>query len=548
MTNHNLEPLAFEVVSATSAHSAHPPSELRRESGNGWQSSPFSDEPLQDIVLEILDDGPCSIHTIELLAHEFLIPQKVEIIIASNDEFRPCKKLGYVAFSKNAESNYSARELKTVSLGGQEANFVKLRLHSPHPNDLNVHNQVALVGLEFIGCSASGSTTREDGSDPLVVDMSQVDDPSEAKEEEEEEGEEDMDVQQEEESRKVGDSSSAVTGAACTSDTCTDSVRSTTGSGNTSTSDNSDRSDDLSPSDTSEPTQSQPALGSNKVTDAKIEVPTTIAISSSSKEPQPPDSPPTESPSPSSSPSKPVPVPSAQEFTERRKRNNDDVQRRLDRLDRIKLELAAVEDFERAARIKLVVDETKKSFSKLSNLETCMRLASEKEDYGEALNLKSQRDTARVEAMHSLEDAENSVAHIIGRSDDRPVFLAPLEVKAQEAREDPIAKATTPPPSGHKSKAMRENTEIRDNSSGTSHGDRDSDSFSIDSAAATSKLHHGENALDVEEEYNEDNHPLKGVPDYMALPAPQNINNEGEGIATDTIARIESLVGSYLTR
>ena len=52
----------------------------------------------------------------------------------------------------------------------------------------------------------------------------------------------------------------------------------------------------------------------------------------------------------------------------------------------------------------------------------------------------------------------------------------------------------------------------------------------------------------MEEEYNEDNHPLKGVPDYMALPVPENINNEGEGIATDTNARIESLVGSYITK
>ena len=199
MTNHNLEPLAFEVESATSEHSAHPASELlERESENGWQSSPLSDELLQDVVLR-LRDGPCSIHTIELLAHEYLIPQKIEITIASNyadndservlvdpaqsfDECVNIRKLGYVAFSQNAESSYSARELKTISLGGQKANFVKLRLHSPHPNELNVHNQVALVGLELIGHSAS--STSKDGSSNQVVDMLQVNDLSEAKEEE----------------------------------------------------------------------------------------------------------------------------------------------------------------------------------------------------------------------------------------------------------------------------------------------------------------------------------------------------------------------------
>ena len=193
--------------------------------------------------------------------------------------------------------------------------------------------------------------------------------------------------------------------------------------------------------------------------------------------------------------------------------------------------------------------------------------------------------------MHSLEDAESSVAKIIGKNDR---LAAPPEVKVQLAREDPIAEATSPPPGGHHSTYMQQNTEIYEYSTATSNqadaernsaracdksmppksfatGDDpvpttatqaslvalpydrqdngcDSDSFSIDSTAATSKLHHGENTPDVEEEYNEDNHPLKGVPDYMALPVPENINNEGEGIATDTNARIESLVGSYITK
>ena len=465
MTNHILEPLAFEVEYVTSEHSAHPASELvERESGNGWQCSPLSDELLQDVVLR-LGDGPCSIHTIELLAHEYLIPQKIEIIVASNnadndgerllvdparsfDECTNITKLGYVAFSQNAESNYSARELKTVSLGGQKAYFVKLRLHSSHPNELNVHNQVALVGLELIGHSAS--STRKDGSSDQVVDMSQVNDLSEAEEEEEEE--ENMD-EQKEDSREVEVGDSAATGGARTRDACTGSIRSRTGSGNTSTSDHGD-DEDLSSSDTSEPNQSQPALDStsNEVPDAKIEVPSTIAISSPPVEPRPLDS--QNTASPPSSPSLSNPLPSAQELTERRKRTNDEVHRRLDQLDQIKLQLAAVEDFERAARIKVVVDEAKKSFSKLSNLETCMRLASEKEDYGEAMNLKSQRDTARVEAMHSLEDAESSVVKIIGRNDR---LVAPPEVKEQVARQDLIAEATSPPPGGHHSADMRQN-------------------------------------------------------------------------------------------
>ena len=630
MTNHKLEPLAFEVVSATSEHSAHPASELLKGEGGGWFSNPLSDEVLQDIVLQL--DGPCSIHTIELLAHEFLIPQKVEIIIASNDSdddeierrldharsFDDCtnvQRLGYVAFSKNAESNYSARELKTVSLGGQKANFVKLRLHSPHPNGLNVHNQVALVGLELIGRSVR--TNHGDCGD--LVEVSQMNGGLEAEEKEgEREEEEDMEGKDEQQGSSSKDGDSTTTGGPPECD-----AGSILPNSNMSTSDRSD-DEELSSSITSEP---------NELSGAKIKVPSTIktTATSLSKEPRPvSDSPPTSLPSPSSSLLKPSV--SAREFTERRKRTNDEVQRRLDRLDQIKLQLAAMEDFETAARIKAVVDKTKKSFSKLIDLEARMRRASEKEDYDEASNLKSQRDTTRVEAMHSLDGAESSVAKIIGRNDG--LVLAPPDTKVQQvaSNEVPIGTRATssPPPGGNHSSDMWQNTEIYKHSTGTTNladaeressddaracdepmppkpsagtaendphlpyssiqpdtgsrdrrestqihsstnpGDdpallaatqasfapaslddrqgKDCDSLSIGSTATTSDMFPGTCNNTAEEEYNEDNHPLKGVPDYMALPAPEDINNEGEGIATDTITRIETFAGKYLVR
>ena len=593
----------------------------------GWFSNPLSDEVLQDVVLKL--DGPCSIHTIELLAHEFLIPQKVEIIIASNDSdddeierrldharsFDDCtnvQRLGYVAFSENAESNYSARELKTVSLGGQQANFVKLRLHSPHPNDLNVHNQVALVGLELIGRSVS--TNHGDCGD--LVKVSQMKDGLEAGEEE---GEEDVEGKDEQQGSSSKDGDSNTTGGLSDCD-----AGSTLPNSNVSTSDRSD-DEEISSSITSEP---------NEMSDSKIEVPLTIktTAASLSAEPKPiSDSPPTSLPSPSSSLLRSSV--SAREFTERRKRTNDEVQRRLDCLDQIKLQLAAVEDFETAARIKAVLDETKKNFSKLIDLEARMHRASEKEDYDKASNLKSQRDTARVEAMLSLDGAESRVAKIIGSNDG--LVLAPRDTKVQQVanNEVPIGtKATSsPPPGGNHSSDMWQNTETHKHSTGTTNfadaerdpsddacacdepippkpsagtaendphlpyssiqpdagsrnqrestqihsstnpgddsvlpaatqasfaaaslddrQDKDCDSLSIDSTATTSDLFHGINTTDPEEEeYNEDNHPLKGVPDYMALPAPEDINNEGEGIATDTIARIETFASKYLVR
>ena len=612
-------PLAFEVVSTTSAHSAHPASELFKRDGNaGWHSSPLSDEPFEEIVLR-LRDGPCTIHMLEILAHEFMIPQKIEIIVASNDaddedtaDFEECaniRRLGFVALCTNAQSNYSSRELKTVSLGGQHAQLVKLRLHACHPNELNVHNQVAIQGLELIGCSASASS---------IDDLSQE---GKKKGEGEEEGgnQETMPLCDEDASSRTGSDNEAddstADGGSSIETSSIESNANTCSSGNTNAS-LSDHSADVGLSSCPKPSlqlasESSGGPGDNAKVNGKITSTTTA-----------------ESPPPPSQ----EPALSAQEFMERRKRVDNEVQRRLDRLNQIKLQLAAVEDFERAAAAKAVLDKTKKIFSKLSNLETHMRLASEKEDYGQASNLKSQRDLARVEAMSSLDDAESSVAKICREINPINVAASVVKVGAEES----IATSSLPSRASVDDKSsahsgtracsskqwqgidihhlsttsqadatcsrdagddayvfvqpkspnlslnggkeenvsthqddhkQRELTQIQSPSHGidsslgilsasqtslqpTDHQEcNDCDSFSVDSGATSSSAPYHGNALpDIREEYDEDTHPLKGVSDYMVLPVPEAINVEGGGIATDTIARIESLVGTYLTR
>jgi len=589
-------PLAFEVVSTTSAHSAHPASELFKRDGNaGWHSSPLSDEPFEEIVLR-LRDGPCSIHTLEILAHEFMIPQRIEIIVASNDAddedttvFEECaniRRLGFVALCTNAQSNYSSRELKTVSLGGQHAQLVKLRLHACHPNELNVHNQVAIQGLELIGCSASASS---------IDDLSQE---GKTKGGGEEGGgnQETMPLCDEDASSKTGSDNEAddstADGGSSIETSSIESNANTCSSGNASAS-LSDHSADVGLSSCPKPSlqlasESSGGPGDNAKVNGKITSTTTA-----------------ESPPPPSQ----EPALSAQEFMERRKRVDNEVQRRLDRLNQIKLQLAAVEDFERAAAAKAVLDKTKKIFSKLSNLETHMRLASEKEDYGQASNLKSQRDLARVEAMSSLDDAETSVAKICGEINPIDVAASVVKVGAEESiatsslpsRESVDKSSAHSGTSACSSKQWQgidihhlsttsqadasrdacddanvfvqpkspnlylnggeEESHGIDSSFGilsasqtslqpTDHQEcNDCDSFSVDSGATSSSAPYHGNALpDIREEYDEDTHPLKGVSDYMVLPAPEAINVEGGGIATDTIARIESLVGTYLTR
>ena len=586
------KPLGFEVVSATSAHSAHPASELTRGDGEaaGWLSSPLSDESPQDILLR-LSDGRSSIHSIAILSHEYMIPQRIEIIIATNDNasatsenpatFDECstiRRLGFVTLSDNAQSQYSARELKTVSIGEQRAHFVKLRLYACHPNELNIHNQVAILSLELIGYSTSveegTSVDGTAGSDD--VGLLQVD------------GRSTMSSETDSDEVNGGDSHTD------TSSDCRSTRRNPS-------------SDARSPDDSGDENEQdemddEGSQGShNGAVPSPTRIPATVAVAVPA---------PTNRPSSlhghASAVSFPPPTLSGQEFMDQRQRADDEVQRRLERLDQIKLQRAAVEDFDCAARIKAVLSKTKNAFSRLSDLDSLMRQASEAEKYAEASKLKSQRDAARVEALAFLDDAEGDITKICGKEydDEVAVEVGVGEEVLAVAESSPSSRSMQPFAEGQSIVAEAVNTDRRNESPsnvpvgspapGQPH-DASAASLSPTPALVTKELQyasypspHPDDPLDNsaaisatksscqakdnlrdndsgslsddtattfacasvqhQEEYNEDNHPLKGVPDYMALPAPEDINVEGGEIASDTIARIESLVGSYLAR
>lgn len=50
--------------------------------------------------------------------------------------------LGYITLSDNASTIYKSRELKSVALPETDAVTLKLKLHKPHKNAHNVHEQV----------------------------------------------------------------------------------------------------------------------------------------------------------------------------------------------------------------------------------------------------------------------------------------------------------------------------------------------------------------------------------------------------------------------
>ncbi|CAD1475959.1 unnamed protein product, partial [Heterotrigona itama] len=111
----------------------------------GWQSSRKCTYP-QELILRL--HGPTKLTRIQVLAHQYLIPEKLEIWTSREENASVTTEfsyLGYITLSDNASTMYKSRELKSVALPETEAVSLKLRLHKPHSNAHNVYQQLVDV-------------------------------------------------------------------------------------------------------------------------------------------------------------------------------------------------------------------------------------------------------------------------------------------------------------------------------------------------------------------------------------------------------------------
>ncbi|XP_043267514.1 centrosomal protein of 104 kDa isoform X2 [Venturia canescens] len=117
----------------------------------GWQSARRCVYP-QELILRL--HGPTKLARIQVLAHQYLIPEKLEIWTTCEENASASTDftyLGYIALSDNASTLYKSRELKSVVLPETEALSLKLRLHKPHNNAHNIHGQVGLIAINILG-------------------------------------------------------------------------------------------------------------------------------------------------------------------------------------------------------------------------------------------------------------------------------------------------------------------------------------------------------------------------------------------------------------
>uniref|UniRef100_A0A182J1Y5 TOG domain-containing protein n=1 Tax=Anopheles atroparvus TaxID=41427 RepID=A0A182J1Y5_ANOAO len=150
--------IPFKVVFASDEDTDYPASELNSHNPtvHGWRSNAESTVSPKEIVLRFFN--PARIVRIQVLAHQYYIPERIELWIHYSSKSAPStpssqsfEYMGFVALSDNASTNYTSRELQSVTVAPKVGSHLKLRLGPAHPNQFNKENQVALLAINILG-------------------------------------------------------------------------------------------------------------------------------------------------------------------------------------------------------------------------------------------------------------------------------------------------------------------------------------------------------------------------------------------------------------
>ncbi|XP_058059903.1 centrosomal protein of 104 kDa [Anopheles bellator] len=150
--------IPFKVVFSSDEDSDYPASELNKHDPtvHGWRSNADSSVSPKEIVLRFFN--PARIVRIQVLAHQYYIPERIELWIHYSSKSAPSTPssqsfdyMGFVALSDNASTNYTSRELQSVTVVPKVGSHLKLRLGPAHLNQFNKNSQVALLAINILG-------------------------------------------------------------------------------------------------------------------------------------------------------------------------------------------------------------------------------------------------------------------------------------------------------------------------------------------------------------------------------------------------------------
>ncbi|XP_030376803.1 centrosomal protein of 104 kDa [Scaptodrosophila lebanonensis] len=150
--------IPFNVVFASDEDPNYPASELNTHGPtvHGWRSAADCSLKTHDIIMRF--HQPAKIYRIQLLAHQYLIPEKVELWLHYAPKSMPSTPssqyfdfLGFVALSDNSSTNFKSRELQSVTVSPRRGTHLKLRLIGAQPNEFNSSEQIALLAVNVLG-------------------------------------------------------------------------------------------------------------------------------------------------------------------------------------------------------------------------------------------------------------------------------------------------------------------------------------------------------------------------------------------------------------
>ncbi|XP_034667177.1 centrosomal protein of 104 kDa isoform X2 [Drosophila subobscura] len=150
--------IPFNVVFASDEDVNFPASELNTHGPtvHGWRSTVGGSLATHDIILRF--QQPAKIYRIQLLAHQYLIPEKVELWLHYSPKSLPSTPssqyfdfLGFVALADNANTNYKSRELQSVTVTPRRGTHLKLRLIGSQNNEYNRTSQISLLAVNVLG-------------------------------------------------------------------------------------------------------------------------------------------------------------------------------------------------------------------------------------------------------------------------------------------------------------------------------------------------------------------------------------------------------------
>ncbi|KAL5282042.1 CEP104 family protein [Megaselia abdita] len=153
-----LKKIAYSVSFVSDEDLLFPASELNSHGPSvyGYRSVSDSKADSHELVLKFLK--PALVRRIQILAHQYIIPQQIEVWLHYSDHKIPSTPssqlydfIGFITLSDNSATNFKSRELQSANVAPRKGTHLKLKLSSAHKNDFNTNNQVSLLAVNVLG-------------------------------------------------------------------------------------------------------------------------------------------------------------------------------------------------------------------------------------------------------------------------------------------------------------------------------------------------------------------------------------------------------------